>query len=313
MSCFDLSIIITTYNHEKYITQTLESILPQIIGINVEVLIGDDCSVDNTQAIIREYQKKHPYIIKPIFRSENLGLISNYFDLLSRCQGELIMQCAGDDYWLPGKVQKQVTVMDNKKIAMCYSKALIFVDSEMRYKKELLGNDRSSFSDLITVNNIPALTVCIRNHIVKKYVNEIDPVHRDWKMEDYPMWLWIALTYKIVFIDECLCVYRWLENSASRSNSLLKTEKFEQSILDIQSYFVLSNNIVSKSQLSDSMYRRLILVAMNLKERKRVVHYYSQMNFLTMKEKIKLKILSNTFLFELLIRMNKVKKYLMKL
>ena len=122
-----LSIAIITYNQEKYISQTLDSVLQQEHEYSYEIVIGEDCSSDGTRKIIEDYVEKYPDIIKPLYNIPNKGLIANYFNVLNHCSGKYIMECAGDDYWLPGKVQYQIDYMEkHPDIGMCYSKAKIF-------------------------------------------------------------------------------------------------------------------------------------------------------------------------------------------
>lgn len=95
----DISIIVISYNHEKYISETLESLLRQNTQYKMEILIGDDCSKDNTLKIIKEYEKKFPDKIKNIERPQNLGATGNLYDLILRAKGRYIAFCEGDDYW----------------------------------------------------------------------------------------------------------------------------------------------------------------------------------------------------------------------
>lgn len=86
--------------------------MQQKTNFPIEVLIHDDASTDGTQDIIREYEKKYPNIVKPIYQKENqyskgvkVSLVYNY----SRARGKYIALCEGDDYWTdPYKLQKQV-------------------------------------------------------------------------------------------------------------------------------------------------------------------------------------------------------------
>ena len=71
-----VSICCTTYNHEKYIAQTLDSFLSQQTEYPYEILIHDDASTDGTQAIIKEYAEKYPDLIFPILQTENQFLIT---------------------------------------------------------------------------------------------------------------------------------------------------------------------------------------------------------------------------------------------
>ena len=102
------SVAVITYNQEKYIAQTLDSIINQRHNYSYEIVVGDDCSSDGTREIVRQYAEKYPEIVKPIFNEKNLGIIKNYFNVISHCSGKYIMECAGDDFWLPGKVELQI-------------------------------------------------------------------------------------------------------------------------------------------------------------------------------------------------------------
>src|SRR5690606_7564710 len=112
-----VSISCITYNHAPYIRQCLDGLVMQQCNFTFEVLIHDDASTDDTQEIIKEYQKKYPEIIKPIFQDENqysIGIrgIMPRFNY-PRAQGKYIALCEGDDYWTdPLKLQKQVDFLE---------------------------------------------------------------------------------------------------------------------------------------------------------------------------------------------------------
>ena len=126
------SVAIITYNQEKYISQTLDSILNQQHDYKYEIVIGEDCSTDKTKQIIEEYVAKYPEIIKPLYNNPNKGLINNYFNVINHCQGKYIMECAGDDYWLPGKVKSQIEFMENNlDVGMCYGKVKFWNENKI--------------------------------------------------------------------------------------------------------------------------------------------------------------------------------------
>lgn len=112
----DVNIICNTYNHEKYIRETLESFLMQKTTFRFNVLIHDDASTDNTAAIIREFEQKYPNVIKPIYQKENqyskgIDIIDEY--QVPRLQGKYVAFCEGDDYWTDcQKLQKQFEIME---------------------------------------------------------------------------------------------------------------------------------------------------------------------------------------------------------
>ena len=109
----DVSILICTYNHEKYIGQALESILAQETGYTYEILVGDDASADGTQDIIRDYAAKNGCIV-PVLRSRNLGTTRNVYDLARRSRGRYIVGMDGDDCFAgTDRIQRQVDFLES--------------------------------------------------------------------------------------------------------------------------------------------------------------------------------------------------------
>ena len=108
-----LSILVVTYNQEKYIQQCLDSILLQHVDFEYEVIIGDDCSTDNTAAICDLYAAKHNNF-HVYHHPKNLGHVGNWEFCLNHCHGEYIAILEGDDYWIDcHKLQKQVDYLDS--------------------------------------------------------------------------------------------------------------------------------------------------------------------------------------------------------
>lgn len=232
-----VSVAIITYNQEKFISQTLESILSQKHRCTYEIIIGDDCSTDRNREIIESYREKYPEIIKPIYNQNNLGLIKNYFNVMAQCRGKYIMQCAGDDWWLPEKLSIQVDFMEtHPDIGMCYGKAQTYIDGKKKYGKKI-GEKRESFESLLGGNTIPAVTACFRRDLLEKYLEDINPLGKDWLMEDYPLWLWFSHESKVYFINKVLASYRVLDESASHNSDIIKILRFKQGEADIKKFY----------------------------------------------------------------------------
>lgn len=111
-----VSINCVTYNHEAYVEQALNGMLMQKTDFRYEILIHDDASTDKTQEIIKDYVKRYPDIIKPIFQTENKyskGVPISFIYNFTRAKGKYIALCEGDDYWTdPFKLQKQVDFLE---------------------------------------------------------------------------------------------------------------------------------------------------------------------------------------------------------
>ncbi len=88
-----ISVLMCAYNHQDYIATAIESILMQKCSAVFELLIGDDCSTDNTRNIVREYAKKYPQVIKLVFSEKNVGASLNLVTLVKHAKGDIISIC----------------------------------------------------------------------------------------------------------------------------------------------------------------------------------------------------------------------------
>ncbi|MEK8034666.1 glycosyltransferase [Ideonella sp. DXS29W] len=106
-----ISIICTTYNHERYIDSAIRGFLSQVCEYPFEILIHDDASTDRTQEVVRGWQQRYPNIIKPLLQTVNQKSqgVRPFETMLARAQGDFVATCEGDDFWIDaGKLQRQV-------------------------------------------------------------------------------------------------------------------------------------------------------------------------------------------------------------
>ena len=117
-----ISVVMITYNHENYIAQAIEGVIMQRTTFPIELIIGEDCSSDNTRKIVVEYAEKYPEIIKPLLPEQNLGMMKNFIQTMQAATGKYIALCEGDDYWTdPYKLQKQVDFLEaNSDYSCCF-------------------------------------------------------------------------------------------------------------------------------------------------------------------------------------------------
>lgn len=130
-----LSIYVPTYNHEKYITRALDSILMQKTGYKYEILVGEDASTDNTREILKQYEKKHPGRFKIFYREKNMHKrkIRNAGDLIRRCHGKYIVALEGDDYWIDeNKLEEQINFLENHPDYIAVAHNCIVVNSDSK-------------------------------------------------------------------------------------------------------------------------------------------------------------------------------------
>lgn len=131
----DISVLVITYNHGKYLKQCLEGILAQKTKYSFEIIIHDDASPDNTQSIIKEYATNYPDLIIPIIQNTNMysqgvPLFYQYRHLL---RGRYIATCEGDDYWCDDfKLQKQVEFLESHRdYIACYHNVKVIDENDV--------------------------------------------------------------------------------------------------------------------------------------------------------------------------------------
>jgi len=110
-----ISVVMITYGHEKYIHKAIEGVLMQQGGFDVEFIIADDHSPDNTEDIVKNIKNTHPKAscIKYTKHPVNKGMTQNFSWALKEATGKYIALCEGDDYWTdPLKLQKQVSFLE---------------------------------------------------------------------------------------------------------------------------------------------------------------------------------------------------------
>lgn len=109
-----VSVVMLCYNHEKYLSKALDSVLMQQTNFTYKIVIGDDCSPDHSQTIINTYARRYPEKFRAFCRSKNLGMNENFVDLIHHCKGKYIAYLECDDYWIDEKkLQKQVDFLES--------------------------------------------------------------------------------------------------------------------------------------------------------------------------------------------------------
>lgn len=228
-----VSINCLAYNHEKYIEDTLVGFLIQKTLFPFEILIHDDASTDNTANIIRVYERKYPSIIKPIYQKENQWTIDSegirraQYD---RIKGKYLAWCEGDDYWTDSfKLQKQIGFLEANPeyalvatdVILVNSKGEVIPDSEMLTKQREYRKPDVTVFDLLNLNLVNTLTVCVRADIIKELAKE--SIEKELRyLVDKWYWLNIALNLKVKLFYEKTAAYRIHEESISRKKGYLK-------------------------------------------------------------------------------------------
>ena len=141
-----VSVVIATYNGEKYLRQQLDTILEQTYPV-YEILIKDDCSTDKTVSIALEYQKINSNI-NIVVNPENVGVWTNFLEGFFMAKGDYIAYCDQDDLWLPDRIEKMIPYLQRRNLVYCNSSVCNsngdIVDS-LRGKRQLVSEIISMF------------------------------------------------------------------------------------------------------------------------------------------------------------------------
>jgi len=234
-----VSILSCAYNQQDTIKQTIDSFLAQQFDFPFEVVIGEDCSKDNTRLICLDYQSKYPGKIRILAHERNLGILENFKSIVRELKGEFTALCGPDDYWIhTRKLQLQYEYLKNhSECSMVHTRyKQLEVESGTLKDIPIPDVNHDSYWQLLNGNFIGAQTVMIRTSILKSALED-GLFDKGFLMEDYPLWLYAIEKGKLGFINEFTTVWRKHIESASNSRSIAKNLAFELSILDVREYF----------------------------------------------------------------------------
>lgn len=139
-----VSVCISTYNHEEFIEEALNSVLEQECNFEYEIILSNDQSTDNTHNVITRFIENHPEgsRIRYFNQPKNLGINNNLIFTLEHARGKYISLLEGDDYWVDsGKLQKQFDFMeDNKDFSICTGALKSFIPGKGLVLRKYEGN-----------------------------------------------------------------------------------------------------------------------------------------------------------------------------
>jgi len=209
-----VSVCIMTYNHAKYITQAIESVLAQQTTFDFEIIIGEDQSTDGTRDIVLSYKDMYPTIIKVFLHDYPANYIrvngrNNLVNNLINASGDYIAWLDGDDYWTdPQKLHKQINFLDANPFFSTVFHWADWLENGMIQAKVYgppLVKDRYTVDDLLEHSNfIPSCSAMFRRSLITRFP--------EWYFQcpfgDLPLHIMNALQGEIGFIDSSMAVYR---------------------------------------------------------------------------------------------------------
>lgn len=288
---YKVTVSCMTYNQAKYITDAMNGFTMQQTSFPFVCTIVDDASTDGEQEVIRKYvednfdfsegsvayhkETDYAHITYAQHKTNKncyfavLYLKENHYSQRKdkspylkdwRDGVEYMAICEGDDYWIvPDKLEKQVNFLDeNEDYGMCFTANKRLEESGVvKIDKKINGD--VNFEKLLKGNLIATLTTIFRQKLFNMYVKEINPIHKNWLLGDYPLWLYIAYNSKIYCYKDITAVYRIVKGSVSNQTSYKNYLKYIDSTYEIKLFYIFKYNLPYKLReqtLSEMHYRR---------------------------------------------------------
>ena len=238
-----VDILLATYNGEMYIVDQIESILNQSFS-NFRLMVSDDCSTDNTVAIIEEYLQKDQRIT--LYRqNKNLGYIKNFEYLLDKSDADYIMFCDQDDIWVHNKIEKLLEYISSRKCSLVYSNVTLIDQNNNKLNKDyyeelkikpLINKCNKS---ILFRNPIIGNTVIMKKDLKSKIIFIPSLIPHDWYLG-----IIASLEDGLVYCPEKLVRYRQHSNNTSGVKSNVKESK--NSILKDNNIFLKRNQLITE-------------------------------------------------------------------
>jgi glycosyltransferase involved in cell wall biosynthesis len=245
-----VSISCITYNHQDYIEDCLNGFFLQDCNFDVELVISDDKSNDNTAAIIERVIERKPdnFTIRFTKHEKNKGAMSNFIWALQQCQGKYIALCEGDDYWTdPLKLQKQVDFLEaNPEYVLCFHKVSLLEGTT--FKEDNIISLPDNYEDIATFakkgNYIHTPSIVFKNIIPK-----LPAEFKYSPIGDFFLSLLLAEGGKIKRLNDVMAVYRLNSGIWSEKSNYYRNFKTALTHALLYKYFNKKNNTVIASIL----------------------------------------------------------------
>jgi teichuronic acid biosynthesis glycosyltransferase TuaG len=223
-----VSVVIAMFNAEKYIYDTIVSVLNQTYK-NIEIVVVDDCSTDKSYSIVENLIKEYNNIKLLKLEKNSGGPAKPRNKGILESQGEYIAFLDADDLWKSDKLDKQINFMKLNQINFC-SANLSLIDKNGNDIKKIgilskvknLFTNKKTLCDLIVNRHIALSSVLIKKDLLNKFNEENNFI----AVEDFYLWLEVLnkKNTKYKYLDEKLLMYRILENSISHEGNKYKHE-----------------------------------------------------------------------------------------
>lgn len=216
-----VSVIVPVYNRAHYVGATIDSILEQTYS-NIEIVLVNDGSTDNSLEVLNEYQKQEPAKIV-IIDQKNQGQVASRNNAIRQAKGKFIAFLDSDDLWKPEKLALQIPLFGGN-VGLVYS-GIDNIDEHGKIVSTELCNES------IVGNILPQLL--IRNRmtggtvvVTKKALDEVGLFDEAFNAaENWDLWIRVCLKYQAALVNKALVQYRVHPGNMSKDRTLMLAAK----------------------------------------------------------------------------------------
>jgi len=198
------------YNHERFISQAVESVMMQKPAFAFELVIGEDCSPDRTREILLQLQRQHPDRVRLLLPEKNLGMMQNFIQTLQACRGDYVALLEGDDLWTsPHKLQAQADFLEaHPDCSACFTLARVVRDTHptTAFYIPAPGTPSRRFTteELLARNWVATCSLLFRNVVSQIPFKTLSHL----PMIDWPLNILLSLRGPIAYLDCAMATYR---------------------------------------------------------------------------------------------------------
>lgn len=227
-----ISVIMPAYNCEKYIENSVNSVLTQSYT-NFELIIIDDASTDNTVNIVKNIMEKDTRV-KLVKNVRNIGVALTRDRGIEHAEGEWIAFLDSDDIWRQEKLEEQMKVYEETNSNFIFTGSSFMNEEGEMYYRNFHVPRQVSYKQLLKQNVISCSSVMIKKEYLVKYKMQNDKIH-----EDFGVWLRVLKQEKIVAfgLNQPLIIYRIYKKSKSGN-------KFKSFVMTFRTYRFINLNLI---------------------------------------------------------------------
>ena len=252
-----VSVVIPCYNHEKFVQDSIQSVIDQTYE-NIELIIIDDGSKDSSVVKIEEMiDLCEQRFVRFEFRSRtNIGLSATLNEALEWCEGKYFSPIASDDQMLNYKTSVQVKYLENNNNYVAVFGGIQLIDDNNRQLQKSVSKARSySFEDIIMHRyNLLAPTQMIR----RKTIREVGGYNTNLFIEDWYMWLKLSQEGHMFSMNKVFALYRKHDSNSSKNLSKMHSGRFEvlNCFSDSELYVKAVNNVIWINACEEIVYTK---------------------------------------------------------